>query len=155
MNLDQESKMDYRSKNVMLLREGKGMKALGWEWKTEGPWVLQYNPFKESLWSKKKAVKLTDKIYALFLQWLLHLKNINLLPVNPEEAPVAAYSVVDIKGLALLLDHLDLGEFYIKGAEVFSSLDCNTKNSDFEKLKSRTLGHGSFTAHRTLILLSL
>ena len=88
-------------------------------------------------------MKLTDKMYALFLQRLLHLKNINLLLVNPEEALGAVCSVVDIKGLALVLNHLDLGEFYIKGAEVFSFLDCNTKNSDFEKLKSHTLGDGS------------
>lgn len=96
--------MDYQSKNVTLLREGKGMKALGWQWKTEGPWDLQYNPFRESLWSKI-AVKLTDKMYASFLQWLLHLKNTDLLLVNPEEALVAACGVVDIKGLALLLNH--------------------------------------------------
>lgn len=62
---------------------------------------------------------------------------------------------MDIKGLALVLNHLDLGEFYIKGAEALSFLDCNKKNSDFEKLKSHTLRDSRFTAHRTLILLSL
>lgn len=94
-------------------------------------------------------------MYALFLQQLLHLKNISLLLVNPEEGLLAESSIVDIKGLALVLNHLELGEFYIKGVEVFHFLDCNTKNSSFEKLKSHTLGGGRFTAHRTLILLSL
>lgn len=68
---------------------------------------------------------------------------------------MAVCGVVDIKGLVLVLNHLDLGEFYIKGAEVFSFLDCTTKNSDFEKLKSHMLGDGRCSAHRTLILLSL
>lgn len=39
--------------------------------------------------------------------------------VNPEEALVIVCGVVDIKGLALLLNHLDLEEFYIKSAEAF------------------------------------
>lgn len=75
--------------------------------------------------------------------------------MNPEEALVAVCSVVDIKGLDLVLNHLDLGEFYIKGGEVFSFLGCNTKNSDFEKLRSNMLEDGRFTAHSTLVLLSL
>lgn len=32
-------------------------------------------------------------------------------------------SVVDIKGLALVLKHLDLEEFYIKSAEAFTFLE--------------------------------
>lgn len=101
-----------------------------------------------------QAVKLTDKMYALFLQRLLHLKNISLLLVNPEEALLAECSIVFIRSLALVLNHLELGEFYIKGVEVFCFLNCNTKNSNFEKLKSHSLEDGKSTAHRTLILLS-
>lgn len=86
---------------------------------------------------------------------MLLLKNINLLLVNPEEALVTVRTVVDIKGLGLVLNHLDLEEFYIKNEEAFSFLERKTKNSNLKKLKSHTLGDGRFTAHRTLILLSL
>jgi len=42
--------------------------------------------------------------------------------MNPKEALVAACCVVVIKLLALLLNRLHLGEFYIKRAEVFGFL---------------------------------
>lgn len=66
--------------------------------------------------NKPKTVEHTDKMHALLLQRLLHLKNINALLVNSEEALVAVCDVVDIRGLALVLNHSDLGEFYMKGS---------------------------------------
>lgn len=67
---------------------------------------------------------------------MLLLKNINLLLVNPEEALATVRTVVDIKGLGLVLNHLNLEELYIKSEEAFSFLECKTKNSNFKKLKS-------------------
>lgn len=40
--------------------------------------------------------------------------------VNPEEALVIVCSVMDIKGLVRVQNHLDLEEFYIKSTEAFS-----------------------------------
>lgn len=42
---------------------------------------------------------------------------------NPEETLVIVCSVVDMKGLALVLSHMDLKEFYIKSAEAFRFLE--------------------------------
>lgn len=54
---------------------------------------------------------------------MLLLKNINLLLVNPEEALVILCSVVHIKSLGLVQNHVDLEEFYMRSTEAFSFLE--------------------------------
>lgn len=107
LNLDQESKMDYWTMTVTLLREGKGMKALGWEW-DKGPWILKYNLFKDFLLSKKprethwQNICFISPVTAAFKEHQLTADK-----VNPEE-PLLAVCSVYTKGLALVLKHLDL-----------------------------------------------